>query len=224
MTKEIDAPHLYTQAVDACRHSPDSISIAFLQRHLKLNYASAVALMDDLISNDEVFFDLHKGQRIYKLGPRKVQTKSPTKFKKVLVALITACAAWFARGDESHLNVVRWHEPAVLRGTVYKSKYLDCCTWGIEKSKTYYSLKFKSPIRIEGILSEGLMQLDTDEIQLSYSKDVTQRLRLGQTVDISCASILFGSTGHYAKPVFCEKATILPLYNLEVKTVCHRRT
>lgn len=129
--------------------------------------------------------------------------------KKTLIAIFATCSTGFVQADTPNLNVVRWYEPAVLRGEVYKGVYVDCCTWGVETKKRYYSLKLKKPIRIAGVLAEGNLQIETNEIQLSYSKDVTQHLRIGQTVSIACSNIVFGSTGHYAKQVFCEKATLL---------------
>lgn len=210
MPKRTYAPHLYAEAIDKCHHSPDSICIAFLQRQLKLDYCVAINLMEDLISNNEIVCLLHNGEKIYKLGSPKSQPKFTAKLKKIFVAIFATCTAWFARGDTTNLNFVRWYEPAVLRGKVYKGIYTDCCTFGAETTKTYYSLKLKNPIQVTGVLAESNMQIETDEIQLSYSKDVTKHLRIGQTVNIACSNVLFGSTGHYAKQVFCEKATFLP--------------
>lgn len=210
MPKKTYDPHLYVQAIEECKHSPNSICIAFLQRRFKLDYAVAIDLMSDLISNNEVVCFSQNGEKIYKLGLPKTQPKFTAKLKKILVALFATCAAWFARGDTSNLNFVRWYEPAVLRGKVYKGIYTDCCAWGVETTKSYYSLKLKNPIWVTGVLAESNIQIETDEIQLSYSKDVTKHLRVGQTVNVACSSVLFGSTGHYAKQVFCENATLLP--------------
>lgn len=101
---------------------------------------------------------------------------------------------------------INWNEKQVtLKGVVHKGVFDDCCYQGASQKSAYYYLTLKEKVDIVDRDGEDELIPNLDAIQLGGKLNATKE---GQSVTVVCKEIVYGASGHYAMPAYCDDAKI----------------
>lgn len=109
------------------------------------------------------------------------------------------------------LRQFMWNKPAVLKGILMRGQFSNCCTSGVAENANFYSVRLEKDTGMTGENGdEGKPNIDfVREVQIESSAVKTaEKSKIGKVVRVSCIALIFGNTGHYARPVYCEGASI----------------
>ncbi|MNQ05139.1 hypothetical protein D3C85_178690 [compost metagenome] len=109
------------------------------------------------------------------------------------------------------LRQFMWNKPAVLKGILMRGKFSNCCTAGLAENANFYFVRLEKNTGMTGEnADEDKPNIDVvREVQIESSAVKTSdESKIGKVVRVSCIALIFGNTGHYARPVYCEGASV----------------
>lgn len=105
----------------------------------------------------------------------------------------------------------KWNSSAELIGVLGYGDFKNCCFQGKTVKDKYVFLKLQDKVDVISEFEDDEFEpnfKDVDKVQLGLGDDIFKKVKVGHKVTVLCKSLWFGSTGHYALPVYCSEPTI----------------
>ena len=110
---------------------------------------------------------------------------------------------------------LEWNKSATLKGTFHSATFVNCCQDGKATEQTYYFIRLENKADIINEKNDEFepAMRDVQTIQLSGAPEMKffRNMKEGQQIIVTCPTLVYGATGHYALPAYCGRAEVTAL-------------
>ncbi len=105
----------------------------------------------------------------------------------------------------------QWNDSATFSGVLGYGDFKNCCFQGKTVKDKYVFLELRDKFDVFSEFENDELEpnlKDVDKVQLGIGSEIFKKVKVGHKVTVFCKSLWFGSTGHYALPVYCSEPTV----------------